>query len=389
MTRRGRGEGAVYQRHDHKTCPPAIDGVRPDHRCRGRWVSVVDYGWKGGRRDRRTLYGATKTEVQQKLKELLKAAPRERPSDMPTVGEWLDEWLRDYKPKLKPQTRASHESKIKTYMKPLIGTTRLDRLTTLQVEQIEARITMDCPTPTPEGKCPHRPRHGLSVSTARQTFVILNDALNDAVKAKKISENPARLADAPSTFQEQEPHLVTALADLVIAVAEKEAPLFYARILVALEQGLRPGEALGLCWGLVDLDEGSLTVARTIEQTGQWGTPKSRAGYRTIPLTTRTWDALRRVRAELEANGQEIDPTARIFPQSHDVDRDRWRKLLDRTGVPYVKLKSARQSAARRLEENGVPERVGAQFLGHSNVNMTYRYQRGAPIDVLHKAING
>lgn len=389
MSRRGRGEGAIYQRHDHKTCPAAIDGVRPDHRCRGRWVSVVDYGWKGGRRDRRTLYGTTKTEVQQKLKELLKAAPRDRPSDMPTVGEWLDEWLRDYKPMLKPQTRTSHGSKIKTYMKPLIGSVRLDRLTTLQVEQIEARITMPCPTPDQEGKCRHRPRHGLSVSTARQTFVILNDALNDAVKAKKISENPAALADAPATYQEQEPHLVTALADLVIAVAVKDGPLAEARALVALEQGLRPGEALGLCWGLVDLEQGTLSVARTLEQNGAWGTPKSRAGYRTIPLTTRTWAALRKVRVELDASGVEVDPTARIFPQSTDVDRDRWRKLLARAGVPHVKLKSARQSAARRLEEGGVPERVAAQFLGHSNVNMTYRYQRGAPIDVLHKAING
>ena len=44
VTRRGRGEGAIYQRHDHKTCPAAVDGVRPEHRCRGRWVSVVDYG---------------------------------------------------------------------------------------------------------------------------------------------------------------------------------------------------------------------------------------------------------------------------------------------------------------------------------------------------------
>lgn len=396
-TRRGKGEGAIYQRCDHKTCPALIEvtddegqvtRIRPRHRCRGRWVATIDYGYKGGRRDRRTLYGSTKTEVQDKLKAALKSAPRDRPSDMPTIGDWLDEWLAEYKPKLKPQTRTSHESKIRNYMKPLIGSTRLDRLTTLQVEQIEARVTMNCPTPKPDGKCPHKPHHGLAVSTARQTFIILNDALNDAVKAKKISENPAAFADAPGTFQNQDPHMVTPLADLVIKAAAKE-PVTEARVLMALEQGLRPGEALGLCWGLVDLEAGSLTVARTIEQNGAWGTPKSQAGNRTIPLTNRTWASLRRLRAELEASGHSPEPTDRIFSWTPDVDRDRWRRLLARTGVPHVSLKSARQSAARRLEENGVPERVAAQFLGHSNVNMTYRYQRGAPIEVMHKAING
>jgi integrase len=78
-----------------------------------------------------------------------------------------------------------------------------------------------------------------------------------------------------------------------------------------------------------------------------------------------------------------------VFPDTLDHDRRRWKAFLKAAGVPDVTLYSARQSAARRLEEEGVAPRAAAQFLGHSNVNMTYRYQRGADIETLRTAIEG
>lgn len=382
----------LYQRHDHPTCPPMLDGQRAKHRCRGRWVGVVNYGQtKSKKRDRRVIYGTTKAEAQTRLGELLADiidAP-EQSGKVLTVGAWLDEWLANYKPLIKPQTRKGYESKIRTYMKPLIGATRLDRLTVLQVEQIEPRLTMSCPDPTTEGKCPHKPHHGLSVSNARQVFVILKDALNDAVKAGHIRRSPAERADAPATEQNQRDHLTTPLADIVIARAHTLGGDRELRALMALEMGLRPGEALGLTWGVLDLEAGALTVARTIEGSGAWGTPKSKAGRRTIPMTTRTWVAAKALHTRLQAAEQEPAPAERVFPDSLDVDRRRWKDLLASAGVPDVTLYSARQSAARRLEEDGRAARAAAQFLGHSNVNMTYRYQRGADVETLRKAIEG
>jgi integrase len=45
--RRGKGEGAIYQR--------ASDG---------RWVAVLDLGYSDGKRQRKTLYGKTRREVE-------------------------------------------------------------------------------------------------------------------------------------------------------------------------------------------------------------------------------------------------------------------------------------------------------------------------------------
>ena len=70
--RRLRGEGAVYQRHDHESCPKEVDGERPKHNCRGHWVGVVDLGQIGGKRVRKTVTGHTLREVTAKFKALKK-----------------------------------------------------------------------------------------------------------------------------------------------------------------------------------------------------------------------------------------------------------------------------------------------------------------------------
>ena len=47
--RRGHGEGSIYRRSD------------------GRWVAVLDLGWRGGKRSRKYFYGRTREQVARKL----------------------------------------------------------------------------------------------------------------------------------------------------------------------------------------------------------------------------------------------------------------------------------------------------------------------------------
>ncbi len=57
-----------------------------------------------------------------------------------------------------------------------------------------------------------------------------------------------------------------------------------------LQTGLRTGELVGLKWTDIDFDNRILTISRSMEyrhSTGEWrvGEPKSKSGYRSIPLT--------------------------------------------------------------------------------------------------------
>jgi integrase len=76
--RRGRGERSIFQRAD------------------GLYVSSVSLGYDGnGKRRRKTVYGQTKAEVQEKLRRLHLDALTGNPSDTGrlSVGEYLQRWL--------------------------------------------------------------------------------------------------------------------------------------------------------------------------------------------------------------------------------------------------------------------------------------------------------
>ncbi len=51
-----------------------------------------------------------------------------------------------------------------------------------------------------------------------------------------------------------------------------------------LGPGLRHGELAALAWDEVDLREGTVKVRRNLTAPGNFGPPKTQAGYRTVTL---------------------------------------------------------------------------------------------------------
>lgn len=401
MTRRAKGEGSIYQRHDHETCPPAIDGERPDHRCRGRWVATISYPTDDAKRDRKVIYGKTKTEVINKRKEAERKAPakRVRIDKTHTVATWMDEWLENIasqppKP-LKPSTQRSHRSKIDQYIVPLIGMHRLDRLEAKHIRRMYTRMQQPCPQPRDDGSCRHSPSHALSEATARQTHAILARALKVAVREKLIVEAETDNLDAPGTSTSIRDHITWAQAKLVLAAASTDPHA--SRWWGALQMALRQSEALGLPWGLVNFEENTITIARTLQTDGTFGTPKSAAGNRTIEMFPEFRAHLHAhygaYLAQCHADGREPDPLDLVWSQpsgrhiGHKTDSNRWHALLKRAGVPKVALHSARQTAASRLEELHWPVRVTAAFGGWADEKMVYRYQRGDELAAQRRAM--
>jgi len=64
MNKRGQNEGSIYKRDD------------------GRWVAVLNLGYIDGKRKRKSFYGDTRKEVQEKLT----AALRDQQQNIPIVG---------------------------------------------------------------------------------------------------------------------------------------------------------------------------------------------------------------------------------------------------------------------------------------------------------------
>jgi integrase len=178
-------------------------------------------------------------------------------------------------------------------------------------------------------------------------------------------------------------------ADVAKILAAAEGTPYGARWSVALALGLRPGEALGLRWDDVDLDEGLLHVRQQLQRVKGRGlvatAPKSEAGKRSMFLPPTLLAALKAHRkAQNEARlmaGDHWTDTGLVFTLADGrgidavLDRRRWHALLETAGVTPRRLYDARHSAATILLAQGVELRTAMALLGHSQISVTMRYQ--------------
>ena len=375
--RRTKGDGGLYQRHDHPDCPELVtvghddDGKpileRPEHRCQGRWVGTIDV-WVDGRKRRKYVYGRTQREARLKLDQ----ARREKSDGTlvvasMTVEKWLDTWLDDIAD-LKPQTRRGYRSKIETYIKPALGRYRLTELRPEHIRHMHARMRGD----------------GLAEASVRQAHAILKRALKIAVHEGKLGVSPADRMESPGTETAKREQLTVDQARQVLAAAGDDA-----RWWLALYYGMRQGEVLGLRWCDVDFDRRALRVVQSLQADDDgaliFGPPKSRASRRVMPMLPLIESRLqlRWIASGLTDPATEslVFPGASGGPRQPKRDWQEWRALLDRAArppfapLPLVTLHSARNTAASVLEAAGVPARLVAQILGHAQVSTTHGYQ--------------
>lgn len=364
-TRRNRGEGSITRRHDHATCPPAVDGVRPDHDCQGRWQGSVDFGWHKGKRVRRTVYGRTKTEVVSKVRKLhgQDVTAARAATDAPTVAEWLDQWFTSSEPTWKQSTRNSYRVILDTYLIPALGKHRLHKLTPTHVERLYADLRA----------------RGLSEGSVHNAHAVLRRALTVAMRQQRVTQNVALMVEPPKVQHETRRGLSEEEMTAVLRTAGDDP-----RWWVALLCGLRQGEVLGLLWEDVDLTGPTpcLHVRRTTTRVPGgapvYTTPKSKAGTRRVPLPTEVATRLAALRTDQPDDWPVFpSPGDPSKPRRSEYDRHQWVLLLARAGVEHTPLHAARNSAAQLLSRQGVAPRVIADILGHANVSMTYAYQRG------------
>jgi integrase len=162
---------------------------------------------------------------------------------------------------------------------------------------------------------------------------------------------------------------------------------------VALSLGLREGEALGLRWTDIALDQGQLSVRRTLQRVGgeRFGgspsrlvfqQPKTKRSRRTLRMPDALIRALRhhRVRqlqerlaagsAWMENDlvfstgiGTPLDPSSLVKDFKH---------ILKKAALPaIIRFHDLRHSAASLLLAQGVQLRAIMELLGHSTIALT------------------
>ncbi len=344
---RGRHEGSIRLRAD------------------GRWEARVSL--PDGKR--RSKFAKTKAEAQRALTAMLNDVQNGLP--MPnarlTVEAFLNDWLENtVKVSTRPRTYQSYELTARLHINPALGKVRL-------VELTPARIQALLNT---------KREQGLSARSITYIRDVLSRALNQAVRWNMLPRNPAPLVPAPKGAKKEIRVLAPEEArQFLDAVRGDRLEALYT---VALALGLRRGEALGLQWGDISLDAGTITVRRQLQRIGgelRLTEPKSRESRRTVFLPPVVVEALRQHRVrQLEerlASGGEWQDSGFVFTtfKGTPVDERNLLRFFDaavqRAGLPPMRFHDLRHSAASLLLAQGVSAKMVQEMLGHSNITLT------------------
>jgi integrase len=294
--------------------------------------------------------------------------------DDPTVSELLDLWLEHVTALGRsPSTLYNYHNCVKRELVPAIGSVRLSKLTAAHLDRLYASLGA----------------RGLAPATVRQVHAIIRAALHHAVRWGLTARNVASLASAPPQPQrEQHPPSAEDVLALIRA-AEIVDPMFglYVRILAAT--GMRRGEACGLRWSDVDLDEGRVTVQRShLALPGSVGDhPTKTRSVRTVTLDADTVAALksawRAARQFARFAGVDDDTRRAGYVFSFDADGSsawrgdtvsgRWERARRAAGVSHVRLHDLRHWQATQLLDAGVPVPTVAARLGHADGTTTMK----------------
>ena len=349
--RRGRGEGSIYKRAD------------------GRWAGAVTVGYRQGTQGRKTVYGRTRKEVQDRIHAVLQRLSQgiSLPGERQTVGDFLTHWLDIVaKPRLRPRTHESYESTVRLHIRPHLERVPLAKLTPQRVQTWLSELAAA----------------GASPRTCQYARVVLRAALTQAVKWDLVVRNAAALANAPRVVTREITPLNPAQARRLLdhCATHRLGSLFT----IALSLGLRLGEALGLRWSDVDFDKELLHVRRTLQRIKggvAFSEPKTARSARTLVLpsvatSTLTAHRVRQLEQRLAAGhrwgGHDLVFTNRNGkPLDRANVRKQFPRLLETADLPQIRVHDLRHTAATLLLLQGVNPRTVMELLGHSDVTMT------------------
>jgi len=125
-------------------------------------------------------------------------------------------------------------------------------------------------------------KNGYSWEMTHHLRSLLSKVIGTAVDWNFLSDNRVRGTKMPERSLKR-PHRFLSLDEVRRLLAASEEPV-RTIVLVAVMTGLRIGEILALRWGRINLGAGILRVEETCYK-GTFGTPKTRASRREVPLT--------------------------------------------------------------------------------------------------------
>lgn len=284
-----------------------------------------------------------------------------------TVGQFLDKWIELHANQLKPTTLSKYRSYLRLYLKPGLGSIKLQELKPSHVQTFYGQLL-------------ERP---LAPSTVHYAGSILKLALNYAVDVEGLlATNPVNKVSTPKGSSVTPDLWNKDELNRFLKVASEHRLGFYFRL--SAFTGARRGELCALRWS--DFDGSLLTISKSRVKAGNQvlelnSTKGGTNGRRTVKVDTDTMELLKAHRKrqlqERMALGECWTDTGYVFVREDGLPIDvhtpthLFRKLSNQAGLEPIRLHDLRHLHATELLRLGIPLHVVAHRLGHRDAMVT------------------
>lgn len=304
-----------------------------------------------------------------------------------TFNDWTKEWLEAYKkPTVSPDSFASYSSVIKNHILPVLGPLQLKNIKPLHCQKILNNLA------------------GGSKEMIDKASYITSQILEDAVRNGLLIENPAKYLQKPKGTEESRRSITDAERKCVLKVAEYHRAGTW--IYLMLYAGLRPGEAAALTWNNVDLKNRVLKVEQNVKRDRSVGSPKTKNGYRKIPISDNLYNRLSNIEHEpfgyvcTNTKGGRLNSTS--MQRMWDYFKNEMNIVMGckvhkgRALPPYWVADDLvpycfRHTFCTDLQDAGVPINVAKDLMGHSDISITakiYTHQTDVAFNAAKDAMN-
>jgi len=323
----------------------------------GRWQGVVDIPTITGKRTRKYVYDSTRSECRRKMNELIEEIEKNGflNSDKVIFKDYAQKWLDTYCINLSPTTRDGYRKSVLLYADNYIGDAIVSKILPIHIQEMMNSFSKE-----------------HSYKTCKNMLGDVGGVFKNAMINKIISVNPCigvKIRDEKESYQY---YIYTEvefnkLLDIVTGT-NMEIP-----ILLGALCGMRLSEVMGLTWNDIDFEKHVITIRRANVFVGSEiieKAPKTKNSYRKIIVPNYVIERLVEYKDVGYVYGKKDGS-----PEHGGNFRQRFQELLKKHGLPKTRFHDLRHFNATMMLKMGVPDKIAAGMLGHSNTNMTKKYQ--------------
>jgi len=347
----------IYERRDGRFEGRYSKGYKEDGQIR--------YGY---------VYGQSRAEVKDKLMDIPLIPPvASRKEKQLTFADIAEEWLTNASLKVKPSTYSRYQACLKNHILCAMGGCKLPKLSETIIDKFAKDMLSGG---RKDGKS------GLSAKTVRDMLSVIKSVIDFArVRHKAFNEvkitYPKYVKRSARVLSQQEQ------ADLERSLMDNP-DIHKAGIMFGLYTGLRVGELCALRWEDISLENGTVTVNKTLQRVQNSDsdernkmtkktkitidTPKTQNSSREIPLPKTLVALLSRY----ASNGDKFLLSGNGFNRTEPRTlQNHFKKHLEAAGVASANFHATRHTFATRCVEVGMDIKSISEILGHANVNIT------------------